>query len=179
MNNKNLIVVGVICGIVALMVLMGVGMYFSYSNSEIRLRNQITAKQRDNQNEMDNMKKKISQTVQVTDLQKDMLMGVIVGNAQARKSGAGTLATMVREAVPKVDVKIFKNLMNIITSGRDSWTMRQKELLDLKREHDNLLDVAPSSWFVGSRPHIEVVIVTSTATQEAFKTGVDDDSKLK
>jgi hypothetical protein len=68
--------------------------------------------------------------------------------------------------------------MNIIVSQRDGFKFRQKELLDLKREHDNLIDLFPSSLFVGSRGKIDVIIVTSTRTEEAFKSGKDDDTKL-
>lgn len=175
MNTK--LIIGTVSALAIALVLFGMNM--SYSNTEVRLRNQLTAKQKDNENELDNLKKKISQTVQVTDLQKQMLVDVVIGQAQARKGGSGSLATLVHESVPNVDVSIFKNLLNLIAGSRDSWTMRQKELLDLKREHDNVLTVAPSSWFVGGRPHIEVVIVTSGATKEAFRTGEDNDTKLK
>jgi hypothetical protein len=151
----------------------------SYSNQEVRLRNQITAKQRDNTSELDNVQKKISQFVQVTDLQMAAIKDIIVGNATARKGGSGNLATFVTEAVPNIDTSTFNNLQNVIAGSRDAWTMRQKELLDLKREHDNLIDVFPSSLIVGSRGKIEVVIVTSAAVKENFLTGEDNNTKLK
>ncbi len=161
-----------------LAVVFGVG-YITCSNYEIRLRNAINAKQRDNQSELDNVQKKIAQTVQVTDLQMTALKDIIVGNAEARKGGSGSLATMVTEAVPNVDVSVYKQLQNIIAGSRDAFTMRQKELLDLKREHDNARTVAPSSWFVGGRPEIEVTIVTSGRVKENFRTGEDNDIDLK
>ena len=65
--------------------------------------------------------------------------------------------------------------MNIITSSRDRWTMRQKELLDYKREHDNILDKIPSGWFPAGRQKIDVKIITSSRTEAAFESGVDDD----
>lgn len=154
-------------------------MWVNYSNAEVRLRNQITAKQRDNQSELDNVQKKISQTVQVTDMQMAALKDIIVGNAEARKGGSGSLATFVKEAVPNVDTTTFNNLQNIIAGSRDAFTMRQKELLDLNREHDNLIDTFPSSFIVGSRGKIDVVIVTSGRAKDSFKTGEDNDVKLK
>ena len=68
--------------------------------------------------------------------------------------------------------------MNVITSSRDAFTMRQKEILDLKREHDNLLDTQPSGLLLASilgRQKIDVTIVISTRTDNAFKSGKDDD----
>lgn len=149
-------------------------------NKETRLRNQITAKQTDNTSEYDNLWKKLSQSAQVTDAQKEALREIIVGNAQARKSGGGSLATVVHEAVPTVDTSTFNNLLNIVTSSRDAWTMRQKELIDLKREHDNIIDLFPSNLIcmVLGRQKIDIKIVTSSRTGEAFKTGKDDDVDL-
>lgn len=173
---KTLIVIGatlVVAGIII------ATMWISISNGEVRLRNQIAAKQRDNQSELDNTQKKIGQAVQVTDLQKQFLMDVIVGNAKARTGGTGSLATLVKEAVPNVDTSTFNNLMNIITGSRDAFTMRQKELLDLNREHDNMIDTWPSSMIVGSRGKIQVTIVTSARAKDAFSTGEDNDTKLK
>lgn len=177
--NKTLMA-AIVAGVAALLgCIMLVVMYFSISNSEIRLRAAIVAKQRDNESELDNLKKKISQSVQVTDMQKQMLIDVVVGNAQARKGGSGTLATLVREAVPVVDVKVFTNLMNLIAGSRDSFTMRQKEILDMKREHDSMRLTFPGSVVLSGRPEIQVTIVTSAAAKEAFRTGEDNDTKLK
>lgn len=173
---KKAIVIGAV--VLAAVIIIG-AMLVNYSNTEIRLRNQIAAKQRDNQSELDNVQKKIKQTVQVTDLQMAALKDIIVGNAQARKGGSGTLATFVSEAVPHLDTTTFNNLQNIIAGSRDAFTMRQKELLDLNREHDNLIDTWPSSMIVGSRGKIQVTIVTSAHAKESFITGEDNDIKLK
>jgi hypothetical protein len=173
-----LIVAGVVGGVFALTVLF---YSVSVSNREARLRNQIKAKQVDNNSEFDNLWKKISQVAQVTDAQKHALLDIIVGNAKARAGqGGGSLATAVHEAVPNVDTKTFENLQNIIAGSRDSWTFRQKELLDVKREHDNMLSTFPSSLVLGllGREPIDVTIVTSGRTKEAFRTGEDNDVEI-
>jgi len=86
----------------------------------------------------------------------------------------------VQESVPNVDLSVYKNLQNIIVGSRDSFTMRQKELLDLKREHDKLLRSFPSNILFGMLgiKEMSVTIITSSKTQEAFKTGKDDDVEL-
>ncbi len=166
-------------GVVALFAIIYFLMGVSYKNAEKRLRNAIVNKQNINVAELDTVKKTIAQSVEVTDMQKDALVEIIVGNAKARKGGSGTLATLVTEAVPNVDTGVYKQLMNIIAGARDTFLTRQKELQDLKREHDNCIDTFPSSFFVGDKSKIDIVIVTSTVAKEAFKTGVDDDVKLK
>ena len=154
-------------------------MYVNTSNSEIRLRNQIGTVQVDNQNEFDNMWKKISQVAQVTKAERASVEKIIIGYADQRTSGgSGSFINAVREALPNIDNAAFLNLQNIIVASRDSFTNRQTQLLDLKREHDNLLMTFPGSIFVGGREQIEVTIVTSDRTVETFETGVDNDVSL-
>lgn len=180
--NRNMLIAGVagLFGVVVLAVLMVVGMYFHYSNSEVRLRNGIVAKQKDNQNEMDAMWKNISQTAEVTDRDRSSLMEIFNGYAKARQGGGENKSVFnwIKETCPNVSSSGFTHLMNIIVSQRDGFKFRQKELLDLNREHDNLIDTYPSHFFVGGRGKIDVVIVTSTRTDNAFKSGKDDDVQL-
>lgn len=157
----------------------------STSNREIDLRTTIETKQVDNKNEFDNMWKKISQSVQVTDKQKDALKDIFVGYASARsggkQAGDNSFINAVQEAIPTVDTKVWANLQNIIIGSRDSFTMRQKELLDLNREHKALLRKFPSGFILSTlfgRKEINIVIVTSSKSEEAFNSGKDDDVNL-
>jgi hypothetical protein len=71
--------------------------------------------------------------------------------------------------------------MNTITAARNTWTTNQTALLDFKREHDNLIDTQPSRFFVhtlGGKDKIDVVIVTSSRTDNAFQTGQDNDTDV-
>ena len=159
------------------------GYVVSVNNREVRLRQTIVAKQRDNTSEFDNMWKKIAQVANVTEMQKDSLKEIFVGYAQARSGGAeagGSLATWIHESVPNVDTKTFENLQNIIVGSRDAWTQRQKELLDMSREHNILLNEFPSGIVLSifGREAIEIKIVTSSRTENSFETGKDDDVQL-
>lgn len=155
-------------------------MWISYSNQEINLRNLIVAKQKDNQSQLDNTIKKISQSAQVSQEQMTLIKQIIIGNSSARHTNGGALVLAIREAVPNLSStsQTFINLQNIIVAARDRWTMDQTELLDLNREHNNLLQMFPSSLFVGSRPKIHVTIVTSARTQKSFATGQDNNVNL-
>jgi len=148
-------------------------------NGETKLKNAIVAKQKDNTSEMDNMWKKISQVAQVTDAQKGALLEIFTGYAEARSAGkeGGSLANWIHEAVPNVDTSTFNNLQNLIAASRDRWTMRQKELIDLNREHDNLLDLFPSNMVCSmfGRQRITITVITSEKTEKVFETGKDDD----
>lgn len=163
-------------GLFVLAVFMwGVGV----ANKETRLRNSIAAKQTDNKNQYDNMWKKISQVAQVTDGQKQALLEIFTQHAQARTGGdsKNLLVKWVQESVPNVDTKTFEKLMVVITSSRDSFTERQRELLGLKLEDDNVIDLFPGSIVCSilGRTKIDVKIVTSSRTENAFVEGKDDD----
>lgn len=176
--NKTIIGLGIV-GVLLFFVLFGFGSYVNYSNQEVKLRNLIVAKMTDNTNEYDNMWKKISQIAQVADKDRSSLSEVFNSYAEARNNGnKNAVMNWIKESVPNVDSKTFTNLQNIIAGSRDSWTQRQKELIDYNREHDNLLTLFPSSLFVGRRAKIDIKIVTSSKTKETFKTGEDNDVDL-
>jgi hypothetical protein len=169
-----------VLGVVGFLVLFVVSSWISANNQEARLRNQFTAKQTDNTSQFDNMWKKVAQSVEVTEKDRESLAKIFVQHANARTGdgGGGAVMKWIQESVPNVDSSGFRNLQNIIVASRDSWTDNQRQLLDIKREHDNLLDVFPSSLFLGSRSRLKAVIVTSERTDDAFKTGRDENVSL-
>ena len=169
-------------GIVAVTIFLAV-VLMSWSNVERSQRNLIVAKQKDNTSEFDNLKKKINGVVSIPEAKFNALQDIFVEHAQARTSGGnkdGSLMKWVQESVPNVDKAgdIYDQVMNIVVASRDSWTQRQKELLDMKRVHDNIIDLGFRGLFLSQvigRQKIDVTIVTSVATKRAFETGEDND----
>jgi len=179
MNKVWIVVLGLL-GIIVLTVLVLGASVISTFNREVSLRTTIENKMTDTKSEFDNLWKKISQVAQVTDAQKNAIKDILIGYADARSQGRDGNATFInalREAVPNLDLSAFNNLQNIIVGSRDAFTMRQKELIDLKREHDKLLRSFPSNIVLGmfGRKEINITIITSSRTEETFKTGKDDD----
>jgi hypothetical protein len=154
-------------------------MYFSYGNQEVTLRNQIVAQQKANEATYDEVWKVISQVAQVSENYKDSFKDIYVGVMNARYSkGDGTLMKWIKEASPVFETKLYEKVANAIESQRATFTREQKKLIDIKREHDNLLDIQPGHFFlvtIGGKQKIDVQIVTSTRTDKAFKSGKDDD----
>lgn len=170
---------GAIVGVAVLGVII-VSLYvIGVNNTEVGLRTSIEAKQKDNTSEYDNMWKKISQVAQVTNAQRETLKEIFVDHAKARAGSGDGNAVMkwIKESVPNIDTSTFNQLQNIIVGSRDRWTMRQKELIDLSREHNALLQRFPSGQILAvfGRKPIDIVIVTSSRTTTAFTTGTDDD----
>jgi len=153
----------------------------SIHNEEVQLRNVIAAKQKDNESEYDNMWKKIAQAATVTDAQKQALIEIFQAHAESRGGLSGNaVMRWLEESVPNVDTTTFNNLQNIIVASRDRFTIRQKELLDLKQKHDTLLDSFPSGMLLTmlGRGKIDVTVITSSRAQRAFEGGTDDDVSL-
>ena len=157
----------------------GIGTY----NRASALRNTYDAKLKANNASFDNMFKTIDQSAQVSNKQKEALKDIFTSYASARTTGGsqdGSLMKWVTESIPNVDVSIYKTLMNVIGSARESWTMRQLELVDIAREHNLMLSQFPSNVLLSvlGFEKIDAKVVTSSRTEAAFSTGRDDEIKL-
>ena len=175
MKIKILALVGIVLvSFIGIALLMNI----HYDNQDNRLRNLISAKQRDLTNNYDAMWKIIAQQAQVKDEYKADFKDVYTAIMDGRYTGEkGTLMLWIKEHNPEFDSKIYMKLMTSIEANRKEFMHNQTELLDMKREHDNLRTTAPSSWFIPDN-EVKVQIVTSTRTEEVFKSGKDDDIQL-
>lgn len=150
-------------------------------NAEVSLHNKIIAQQEANKAEFDNMKKKIKQNTAVSDKYKDGLIEVLTAYTEGRHTdGEKLFMKWSNEAVPVLDSEMYQQLSNIITSSRDKFTSDQKQLLDLQREYNVLVNTFPNSLLFKAKgvDKIEVIVVTSTETDKAFESGKDDDTGL-
>lgn len=165
--------------VLAILVIVGANMYVGYSNQEISLRQQIDAQQKSNQVVFDNTWKIIQQVAQVADKYKDAFSKIYVDVMNARyPKGEGSLMKWIQESNPNFDTSLYNKVANAIEAQRTNFTNEQKKLIDLKREHDTLCKQFPGSLFLASRPAINIDIITSTKTEQAFKTGKEDDVKV-
>lgn len=183
MKLKNQIILG-ISGIVVLAgIIFGIWCIttnISTDNKEVELRAAITAKVSDQEATFDNMWKILSQKAQVTDQYKEAFKEIYPALISGRYSqGDGTLMKWIQESNPSFDVSLYKDLMNSIEIERNAFLTVQRQLIDLKREHDNLLRQWPSKWFINDGvKEIEIKIISSTRSKEAMKSGKDDEVDL-
>lgn len=151
-------------------------------NTEAQIKIQFETKQKDNKNEYDAVWKEIEQVAQVTAAQKNALKDILVGYAEARTGAGnkGSLFNSVKEAVPNLNPEVYNKLINVITAKRDGFVMRQKELLDLEREHNTPFNQFPDSIVLSifGRQKVSSILVTSTRTEASFETGKDDNIDL-
>lgn len=182
MSGIKVLAVG---GIVALFfaVMFGFGV-LNFFNTSTTIIASYEAKIDANKADFDNTWKTISQVAQVPDKYKEDFQGVYQAYMEARQggnTGEGALLSFLTEAVPQYDAQaLYSKVQTVVESKREAWTMRQKELRDLKREHDTLLRTFPGvvyNLFVGHH-ELAAVVITSTKTEKTFETGLDNDTNL-
>lgn len=159
-----------------------VGYGITTFNQAQTLTTQYEAKVDANKTDFDNVVKVIGQTSQVSKAQLDKLKEIYVSYAEARtgKDAQQAIMNWVQESVPNVDTSTMNNLQNIIVSSRNSWTERQKELVDISREYNTMLAKFPSNFVLGifGFKEINPLIITSADTEKAFQTGQDNNTNL-
>jgi hypothetical protein len=173
MSKKTLIVVACVAAVVVALV----AARFSYSNNEIRLRNRAEAQQKKCEIVYDETWKVIAQKAQVADSYKQAFQEIFPALMEGRYGNekGGALMKFVTESNPNFDISLYKDLSNAIEAKRAVFTREQSELLTINQLHKDALTIAPSSFFVGGRPPLDIKLVTSTRTDTAFATGKDDD----
>jgi len=166
--------------VVGFLGVMGVSMYFSISNQEVSLRNEVKAQQENLKVVFDATWKIIQQQANVADEYKDAFAKIYPALMEGRYGNkrGGALLSFIKESNPEFSTKLYEKVSESIEAQRINFANEQKKLIDLKREHDNLRQTFPSSLVCSSRPEIVLEIVTSTKTDKAFETGKDDDVKL-
>ncbi len=179
MKAGTLITLGVIGVIVIGFVIWAIGL----SNSEKKLYLAGKAAQNNSEIVFDNTWKKIAQQAEVTDEYKEGFREVYVEMMDARYGNDGvagqqSLMKWIQESNPTLDASIYKTLMNTIEGSRNEFTMEQKKLIDIDRQHKTMKATFPNSLIIGGRPDLEIKLVTSAKTEQAFSTGKDDDTKI-
>jgi len=171
----------IISGLLAISLITG---FISWSNQEIDLKNGVFAQQKKNEAVFDKVWKTISQTAQVSDKYKDSFKDVyadIMNNRYAGDKKTNPVFKWIQESNPQFSDKIYEKLMTVIEANRAEFTLEQTKLIDVNNEHTKLIEKFPGSFYniFLNRAKIDIAVVTSTKTEEAFKSRKDDDIELK
>jgi hypothetical protein len=181
MRNLKLIITIVASGIIAVLIIIWMSLSVSTKNAEVELKTQVYAQQKKCSTYFDKMWKILKEKAGVTDQYKDAFKDIYPKLIAGRYSGNGdgSLMKWVTESNPTFDASMYKDLMQSIEIERTGFNNEQERLIDLKREHDVMLQKIPSKWFLSDtiKP-INIVLVTSSKTDDAYKTGKENDVEL-
>ena len=159
--------------------IVGLSMYFSYNNTDAKLRAQVEAQRGKIEGVHDKMWKVLQQKAQVSNEYKTAFAEIYPQLIEGRYSqGDGSLMKWITEANPNFDTSLYKDLMQSIEIQRTEFQKAQERMLDLIREHTVLLTTVPSKWFVTNTEMIEYTVISSTKSKVVMETGIDDDVKL-
>lgn len=178
MSKKVALILSIV-GIVLLVVIYA-GMSISYSNSEIELKNGISAQQEVCEAHFDKMFKILKQQAGVADKYAKDFQKIYPGLIEGRYSGDGgqQLMKWVTEHNPDYKPDLLNKLMNSVERERESFFQDQKVLISKKQEHDNLRQKFPGSYFLSDIKEIEITIVKSSNTKKVYETGEENDIDL-
>jgi len=176
--NKLTITLGIISIVIVIVLSMIFGI-IGWSNGEVNLRQQVIAQQKVNETVFDNTWKIISQTAQVTDKYKESFRVVYKEMMEGRYSAdknTNPLFKWISESTPQFSDAIYIRLMNIIEANRATFTLEQKKLIDINRQHTTMISVFPGILLASifNRQEIEITVITSERTEEIFKTERED-----
>jgi hypothetical protein len=167
----------IVWGVILLAGIIAIGTFISYFNREKVLRITFDNETRANQADYDNMWKTIAQKYQIKGDYEQTFKELFQSVADGRKGGS--LFKSVQESVPGLDTTIYREMMATIEGKRNQFQSRQMKLSDIKAEHDKLIGTFPGNFIcIGATP-LQLKMITSSRTDNAFATGQDDEVDLK
>jgi len=178
----------VLIGFVVLIIIGGVGLVGTAVNTYntcVTMEENLEAQYQNNQSSYDNYYKKVVESAGVTDKYADDFKKMYDSVMQGRygKDGSKAMFQMITEQNPQVDASLYKQIQQIIESGRNSFHADQQSLLDKKRVYNTYLKKLVSGTFAKfmgfpKKNLDEIGIVTSDRTDSAFKTKKDNPIRI-
>ena len=164
---------GIISGIIAIGAIICLSMYFSYNNQHKDYHNRYDAEINVIETRLDNMWKIISDKFDMSQQYFNDFKEIAKTNIGAFTEG-GDMWKWINTQLPQIDPSIYKEVMSTIESERLSLESAQKKIIDITREHNNLVTKAPSSWFISDNSKLEWVVISSKETKEIMTTREDN-----
>ena len=151
-----------------------IGIYNECIGHEASIKAQYT----ENQNNYDKLFKTVAETAQVPTMYAKDLQDLYVSTTKTRYGQGGSKAVFqfIKEHNPTLDSSLYKQVQQVIESGRIDFESKQASLIDRKRVYEStVLNTAVTGTvakFMGF-PKIDLEkfgIVTSATTDNAFST---------
>jgi type II secretory pathway component PulJ len=184
---KNLMIGTLISIVLALVigVIVSLSSYITYANYGHNAETSLQAKLNDNQQLLGKHSTQIAEMAQVNDMYKNDLKEVYVAAIQGRYGDDGSTAVMqwIKENNPNMDSTLYVRLSQKIEANRDEFANAQRSLIDEKRSYQAQLGFVWSGFWLrlAGYPKINldnIKIITSTHSNNAYATGVDDGIQL-
>lgn len=160
--------------------------YVQYANYGHTAETALTAKLNDNRQLLGKHSTQIGEMAQVNTMYKDDLKEVYTAAIEGRygENGSGAVMQWLQEQNPNMDSALYTRLSQKIEANRDEFANEQRMLLDQKRAYETQLGLFWSGLWLkfAGYPKInlaDIKVVTSTHSNKAYETGVDDGIQLR
>lgn len=178
-KKNNFPILWVVVGAVVTVAIILLCMMFSYQNDEVRLKNEFQAQEKKIEAVHDAMWKIIQQKAGVTKEYSAQFDSIYTHIMDARyDKNDNVVFNWIKESNPEFSPDLYKELSVTIEVQRKQFLGAQEKIIDVVREHNTLLDVAPAKWFVGGRERLEYEVISSSRTKDVMNTRMDDDVNL-
>ena len=174
MKKGLLITLVVVLVVGGALVAWGVGV----SNTEKRLVNKIEAQQEATEVFYTKLWEILKSKAGVTEEYAEQFKEIQFGIMEGRYSTGGEMMKWIQEANPEFDASLYKDLMNSIEGERNGFFIEQKKLVDMEKQHKDMLEVFPKSVILKNRDAVTITVLKNVATKEAFETGTDSSPEL-
>lgn len=158
--------------------------YASFNNREVKLRTTFNMEMKNRKTLFDKMWKMISQKAQVAKQYDSSFIRVVGAAMENRKDGAQVMMKWIQESNPTMQVgtvqELYKDLSRTIEAERNGFAEREQTLASIQQKHSEFLLSFPNNLyntFMG-RKELEYNPITSGRTEEAARTGQDNDVRV-
>lgn len=130
-------------------------MFFGIKNTCVAHEKGINFQYEKNQAALAGYTNKIMDLVQVPAMAKNQIKEIAVAAIQGRygQEGSKALFQAIVEQNPNVDPGLYRQIMQEMSAGRNSFDADQTTILDKCRVYDTYVESAPQSFFVGMAGH--------------------------
>lgn len=164
---------GIFSGLVLVFGAVILFMYFGYNNQHVDYHTQCDAQVKVIETRLDNMWKIISDKFSMSQQYADDFKEVAKVNASNFGEG-GEMWKWVQATYPQIDASIYREVMATIESERKGLENAQKKIIDVSREHNNLIAKVPSSWFISDKEKLDWNVISSKESKVIMITGEDE-----
>lgn len=155
--------------------IVGCSQYVSYNNDEVRLVNEFEAQEKKIEMVHDVCWKTIQSKAGIAKEYRASFDSIYSHIMDKRYShNDGVLFNWIKESNPEFSMELYKDLSMTIEVQRKQFLSSQEKIVDIVREHNNMLDVIPGSWFLSGKKRLEYEVISSSYSKEVMQTRMDD-----
>lgn len=186
MSTLGKAVTGIGVGLIAFAI-VGVVSVIGIYNTCVRHEADIKAQYSENQNNYDKLFKTVAETAQVPTAYANDLKDLYTTTTATRYGQGGSKAVFqfIKEHNPTLDSSLYKQVQQVIESGRIDFESKQASLIDRKRVYESQVINTAVTGFVAKVlgfPRIDLTkfdIVTSAHTTSTFETKQSEPFKIR